>query len=160
VLDRRAAAEAAGRDPYGVGARAALFAAALGAVLIAAMGIGVDIRATARRRVGELAVLHTLGASPRLLGRSLVAEQTFLAGVGVLVGLIVGIGVAATMAPLVILTPAAGRPVPEPLLTVVWSPVGATAGGLLLLTLVLSASVALAARQRLIAAQLRIGADA
>ncbi|WP_460844998.1 FtsX-like permease family protein [Phytohabitans suffuscus] len=160
VLDRRAAAEEAGRDPYGVGARAALFAAALGAVLIAAMGIGVDIRATARRRVGELAVLHTLGASPRLLSRSLVAEQTFLAGVGVLVGLVVGIGVAATMAPLVILTPAAGRPVPEPLLTVVWSPVGATAGGLLLLTLVLSASVALAARQRLIAAQLRIGADA
>jgi hypothetical protein len=50
--------------------------------------------------------------------------------------------------------------VPEPLLTIVWSPVGATAGGLLLLTLVLSASVALAARQRLIAAQLRIGADA
>lgn len=160
VLDRRAAAEAAGRDPYGVGARAALFAAALGAVLIAAMGIGVDIRATARRRVGELAVLHTLGASPRLLGRSLVAEQTFLAGVGVLVGLIVGVGVAATMAPLVILTPAAGRPVPEPLLTVEWSPVGATAAGLLALTLVLSASVALAARQRLIAAQLRIGADA
>jgi hypothetical protein len=160
VLDRRAAAEQAGRDPYGVGARAALFAAALGAVLIAAMGIGVDIRATARRRVGELAVLHTLGASPRLLGRSLVAEQTFLAGVGVIVGLVVGIGVAATMAPLVILTPAAGRPVPEPLLTIVWSPVGATAGGLLLLTLVLSASVALAARQRLIAAQLRIGADA
>jgi hypothetical protein len=64
------------------------------------------------------------------------------------------------MAPLVILTPAAGRPVPEPLLTVVWTPVGATAGGLLLLTLVLSASVALAARQRMIAAQLRIGADA
>jgi ABC-type lipoprotein release transport system permease subunit len=160
VLDRRAAAEAAGRDPYGVGARAALFAAALGAVLIAAMGIGVDIRATARRRIGELAVLNTLGASPRLLGRSLVAEQTFLAGVGVVVGLVVGIGVAATMAPLVILTPAAGRPVPEPLLSIVWSPVGATAGGLLLLTLVLSASVALAARQRLIAAQLRIGADA
>ncbi|MFC0526167.1 FtsX-like permease family protein [Phytohabitans kaempferiae] len=160
VLDRRAAAEEAGRDPYGVGARAALFAAALGAVVIAAMGIGVDIRATARRRIGELAVLHTLGASPRLLGRSLVAEQTFLAGVGVLVGLVVGIGVAATMAPLVILTPAAGRPVPEPLLTVVWSPVGATAAGLLLLTLALSASVALAARQRLIAAQLRIGADA
>jgi ABC-type antimicrobial peptide transport system permease subunit len=107
-----------------------------------------------------LAVLHTLGASPRLLGRSLVAEQTFLAGVGVLVGLVVGIGVAATMAPLVILTPAAGRPVPEPLLTVEWSPVGTTAAGLLLLTLVLSATVALAARQRLIAAQLRIGADA
>ncbi|GAA4714325.1 hypothetical protein Prum_040270 [Phytohabitans rumicis] len=155
VLDRRAA----GSDPYGVGARAALFAAALGAVLIAMMGIGVDMRATARRRVTELAVLHTLGASPRLLRRSLVAEQTFLAGVGVLAGLVVGIGVAATMAPLVILTPAAGRPVPEPLLTVDWSPVAATAAGLLIFTLALSATVATAARQRVLAAQLRIGGD-
>lgn len=160
VLDRLAVAEAADRDPYGVGARAALFAAALGAVLIAAVGIAVDIRATTRRRVNELAVLHTLGASPRLLARSLIAEQTFLAGIGVLVGLLVGVAVAATLAPLVILTPAADRPVPEPLLEVVWPPVGATAAGLLLLTLALSSLVAVAVRQRLVAAQLRIGDEA
>ena len=61
----------------------------------------------------EFAVLHTLGAAPRLLARALLAEQAFLAGIGVGVGLLVGAGVAATMVPLVILTPAAGRPVPE-----------------------------------------------
>lgn len=157
VLDRRAAAEAARTDPYGVGARAALFAAALGGVVLAAMGIAVDVRATARRRANELAVLHTLGAGPRLLARSLIAEHAFLAGLGVLVGVGVGIGVAAAMAPLVVLTPTAERPVPAPLLEIAWLPVAATAAGLFLLALVLSAMVAWTARRRLAAAQLRIG---
>jgi hypothetical protein len=157
VLDRRAAAEEARHDPYGVGARAALFGAALGAVVLAAMGIAVDVRATARRRATELAVLHTLGAGPRLLARSLVAEQAFLAGTGVLVGAGIGIGVAATMAPLVILTPAAERPVPAPLLQIAWWPVVVTAAGLLLLALVLSGLVGRVVKRRFAAAQLRIG---
>lgn len=159
VLDRRAAAEESRYDPYGVGARAALFGAALGAVILAAMGIAVDVRATARRRATELAVLHTLGFGPRLLARSLVAEQAFLAGTGVLVGAGIGIGVAATMAPLVILTPAAERPVPAPLLEIAWWPVAATAAGLLLLALALSGLVARVVKRRFAAAQLRIGEE-
>jgi predicted lysophospholipase L1 biosynthesis ABC-type transport system permease subunit len=159
VRDRVAAAASAGRDPYGLGGRAGLFAAALGATLLALVGLAVDARATARRRVGELAVLHTLGAGPRLLARALIAEQTFLAGLGVAVGLAVGIGVAATIAPLVILTPAADRPVPAPLLDVAWLPVTATAVGVLAAALGMSALIATTMRQRLAAAQLRIGAD-
>jgi hypothetical protein len=159
VIDRRAISAAAGRDPYGVGARAALFAAALGATLLALVGLAVDARATARRRVGELAVLHTLGAGPRLLARSLIAEQTFLAGTGVAVGLLVGIGVAAAMAPLVILTPAAGRPVPEPLLEIAWAPATATAVAVLAAALGMSALIATTMRRRVAATQLRIGDD-
>ncbi|WP_329105312.1 ABC transporter permease [Micromonospora sp. NBC_01699] len=157
VLDRQAIADQV--DPYGVGARGALFAAALGALLLAAVGIAVDVSATARRRVNELAVLHTLGAGHRLLARSLIAEQAFLSGIGVLVGLGVGVGVAATMAPLVILTPSADRPSPPPLLAVDWPPVLATTAGLLALALLLSGLVATTLRQRLVAAQLRIGDD-
>ncbi|MFK3982769.1 FtsX-like permease family protein [Micromonospora sp. NPDC050397] len=157
VVDRQALADQL--DPYGVGARGALFAAALGALLLAAVGIAVDVSATARRRVNELAVLHTLGAGHRLLARSLIAEQSFLSGIGVLVGLGVGVGVAATMAPLVILTPSADRPSPPPLLAVDWPPVVATTIGLLLLALLLSGLVATTLRQRLVAAQLRIGDD-
>ncbi len=159
VLDRQTVAGELAGDPFGVGARGALFAAALAAVLLAAVGVAVDVSATARRRATELAVLHTLGAGHRLVARSLLAEQALLAGLGVVVGLAVGVGVAATMAPLVILTPSADRPIPEPLLQVDWPPVAATGVGLLLLALAFSASVSATLRRRLAATQLRIGED-
>jgi len=150
-------AATAGSEPYGVGGRSALFAAAVGALLLALIGIAVDVRATARRRVGEFAVLQTMGAGSRLLARSVLAEQAFLAGLGVAVGLAVGVGVAATMAPLVILTPSADRPEPLPVLEVPWLPVGATAGTLFLVAMVLSGVVAATLGRRLAIARLRIG---
>ncbi|RKN41434.1 FtsX-like permease family protein [Micromonospora endolithica] len=159
VADRQVLAGELAGDPFGVGARGALFAAALAAVLLAAVGVAVDVSATARRRATELAVLHTLGAGHRLVARSLLAEQAFLAGLGVLVGLLVGVGVAATMAPLVILTPSADRPIPTPLLQIDWTPVAATGAGLLLLALAFSAGLSLTMRRRLTATQLRIGGD-
>jgi hypothetical protein len=88
-----------------------------------------------------------------------MVEQAFLAGMGVLVGLVVGLGVAATMAPLLILTPTAGRPVPPPLLEFDRSLVAGTAVLLLGLALGLSALVGTTLRRRLAVAQLRIGAD-
>ncbi|MFI6820005.1 FtsX-like permease family protein [Micromonospora sp. NPDC050187] len=133
VHDRQATARDLAGDPFGVGARGALFAAALGAVLLAAVGIAVDVNATARRRATELAVLRALGATRRTVTRSLVTEQAFLAGTGVAVGLTVGIAVAATMAPLVILTPSADRPTPPPTLLIDWPPLLATAACVLLL---------------------------
>ncbi|MDR7274820.1 ABC transporter permease [Catenuloplanes atrovinosus] len=159
VLDRVALGGETESDPYGVGARAALFAAAIGAVLLAAVGVAVDVRATGRRRLTEMAVLHTLGVGARQLARSLLIEQAFLAGLGVLVGLGVGIAVAATMAPLVVLTPSAERPVPEPLLRVDWPAVGVTGALLLGLALALSALSGVNLRRRLAVAQLRIGED-
>jgi predicted lysophospholipase L1 biosynthesis ABC-type transport system permease subunit len=160
VRDRLESARAVAADPYGRGARLALFAAASGAVLLAGLGLVVDARATARRRSGELAVLHTLGAGPRTLARSLVAEHGVLAGVGLIVGVLVGIGVAATLAPLVILTSSGSRPVPTPLLHVPWVPVLLSAAMLAVATLALSALTALTVRRRLAAMQLRVGAGA
>lgn len=119
----------------------------------------VDVWATARRRLSEFAVLHTLGATPRLLARALLAEQTFLAGIGVGVGLLLGAAVGATMAPLVILTPAAGRPVPPATFALPWVPIGVTAVGLLLAALAFSAFIATGIRQRMAAVQLRIGGE-
>ncbi|AGL18005.1 hypothetical protein L083_4495 [Actinoplanes sp. N902-109] len=159
VLDRRSIAAASATDAYGVGGRTALFVAAIGALILAAAGILVDVRTTARRRIGELAVLHTLGAGPRLLARSLMTEQAFLAGTGVLAGLAVGVGVAATMAPLVVLTPQATRPVPEPLLVVDWWRAGGTALLLFALAVGLSAVTGSALRRRLATARLHLGAD-
>ncbi|GLZ58232.1 ABC transporter permease [Micromonospora sp. NBRC 107095] len=159
VLNREAAIEAAADDPYWRGSRTGMLAAALGAVLLAIVGLMVDVWATARRRLGEFAVLHTLGATPRLMARALLAEQTFLAGIGVGVGLLLGTAVGATMAPLVILTPAAGRPVPPAAFALPWVPIGLTAVGLLLAALAFSAFIATGIRQRVAAAQLRIGGE-
>ncbi|MFI6232944.1 FtsX-like permease family protein [Micromonospora sp. NPDC050784] len=159
VLNREAAIEAAADDPYWRGSRTGMLAAALGAVLLALVGLMVDVWATARRRLGEFAVLHTLGATPRLMARALLAEQTFLAGIGVGVGLLLGTVVGATMAPLVILTPAAGRPTPPPAFVLPWVPIGLTAAGLLLAALAFSAFIATGIRQRVAAVQLRIGGE-
>ncbi|MCG5440341.1 ABC transporter permease [Micromonospora foliorum] len=159
VLNRAAAIEAAADDPYWRGSRTGMLAAALGAVLLALVGLMVDVWATARRRLGEFAVLHTLGATPRLMARALLAEQTFLAGIGVGVGLLLGTAVGATMAPLVILTPAAGRPTPPAAFVLPWVPIGLTAVGLLLAALAFSAFIATGIRQRVAAVQLRIGGE-
>ncbi|WP_410812358.1 FtsX-like permease family protein [Micromonospora sp. 067-2] len=159
VLERATVIESAAEDPYWQGSRTGMLAAALGAVLLALVGLLVDVWATARHRLGEFAVLHTLGATPRLLARALLAEQTFLAGIGVGVGLLLGAAVGATMAPLVVLTPAAGRPVPPATFELPWVPVGATAVGLLLAALASSAFIATGIRQRVAAVQLRIGGE-
>ncbi|MGW5077167.1 FtsX-like permease family protein [Micromonospora echinospora] len=159
LLDRRAVAAEAAEDPYWQGARTGLLAAALGSVLLALVGLAVDVWATTRRRLNELAVFNTLGANTRLLARAYLAEQGFLAAIGVGVGLLVGALVAATMVPLVILTPAAGRPVPEAVFTVPWVPIGATAAGLLLAALAFAAVITTGIRQRVAAAQLRIGGE-
>ncbi|MEU7587411.1 ABC transporter permease [Micromonospora sp. NPDC049230] len=159
VLDRQATITAAADDPYWQGSRTGMLAAALGAVLLALVGLMVDVWATARRRLSEFAVLHTLGATPRLLARALLAEQTFLAGIGVGVGLLLGAAVGATMAPLVILTPAAGRPIPPATFALPWVPIGLTAVGLLLAALAFSAFIAAGIRQRVAAVQLRIGGE-
>ncbi|HEU5110906.1 MAG TPA: FtsX-like permease family protein, partial [Micromonosporaceae bacterium] len=159
VQDRRALADRSGQDPYGAGTRAALFAAAVGAILIAALTISVGLRANARRRVGEYAVLRAFGAGPRLLIRSLVAEQALLAGGGTLAGLAVGAAVAAAVAPLIILTPTATRPVPEPLVEVASLPVVASAATLFLVVVALSALVATTTRRDLVAARVRMEAE-
>lgn len=159
LLDRRAVAAEAAEDPYWQGAHTGLLAAALGSVLLALVGLAVDVWATTRRRLTEFAVFNTLGANTRLLARAYLAEQTFLAAIGVGVGMLVGALVAATMVPLVILTPAAGRPVPEAAFTVPWVPIGTTAAGLLLAALAFAALITTGIRQRVAAAQLRIGGE-
>ncbi|GIF05581.1 FtsX-like permease family protein [Actinoplanes siamensis] len=157
VLDRRELAS--GSDPLGDVARFALFGAALGAMLLAVAGIAADARATARHRAVELAVLHTLGAGPRLLASSLVVEQALLAGLGALAGLGVGLLVAAAMAPLLVLTPAAGRPIPDAVLQVLWGRTLGSAALLVVTALAVSAITAVSATRRLPASRLRLGED-
>ena len=158
IVDRRALA-AAGSDPFGAGARGALFGAALAAVLLAAVGVAVDVQATTRRRAGELAVLHALGAGPRLLTRSLLVEQGLLAGIGALAGLLTGVLVAIAVAPLLVLTPAAARPVPVPLPAIDWFRAAGTGVLLVVLALALTALAGAGLHRRLAAVPLTVGQD-
>ncbi|MEU8615839.1 ABC transporter permease, partial [Actinoplanes sp. NPDC048791] len=125
----------------------------------AAVGVAVDVQATTRRRAGELAVLHALGAGPRLLTRSLLVEQAFLAGIGALAGLVTGVLVAIAVAPLLVLTPAAARPVPVPLPDIEWLRAAGTGVVLIVLALALTALAAVRMHRRLAAAPPTWGQD-
>ena len=159
VVDREALTRRLLDDPLGIGVLLALYAAALAATVLAGFGLAVDARSTALRRSGEMAVLHTLGASPNALARALVVEQALLAGLGVLSGLLVGIAVAAAMAPALVLTAAARAPVPPALLVVPPTETGLPALALLLVALLLGAVVARRTRREVVTGLLRMGTE-
>jgi hypothetical protein len=159
VRDRRAEAGQMLADPLGGGVLLTLWSAAALAALLAAFGSAVDARATAVGRRAELAVLHTLGASPGVLTRALIVEQAVLAGLAVVAGAAVGLGVAAVMGASLVLTPAGAVPLPEPLVTVATGQLVAYPAGLFLLAILLGAVVARRARRELAAGALKIGAD-
>lgn len=100
-------------DPLGAGPQSALPAAVVAAAVLAAVGFAVSAVGAVRERAGEFAVLRALGAPRRKLARMMAAEQ----GVLVLISLAVGIGLGTLLTrlvtPLIVLTPSAGRPVPD-----------------------------------------------
>ncbi|MFD0560636.1 FtsX-like permease family protein [Kitasatospora saccharophila] len=63
-------------------------------------------------RAREFAVLAALGAPRRRLLRTVAAEQGVLAVLGVGTGLLLGTALVHLVVPLVVLTPAAARPLP------------------------------------------------
>jgi ABC-type antimicrobial peptide transport system permease subunit len=89
----------------------------------------------------------------------MLVEQALLAGAGAVAGLVSGVLVAIAMAPLVMLTPAATRPVPLPIPQIDWWRSSGTAVLLLAIAFGLSALATAGARGRMAAAQTRLGAD-
>lgn len=100
-------------DPLSAGPQSALAALAVACALLAAIGFGASAAAAGRERAREFAVLTALGAPRRGLGRTAAAENGVLVGIGTAVGLGLGAAVVHLVVPLVVLTPAARRPVPE-----------------------------------------------
>jgi hypothetical protein len=159
VRDRQETTRGLLDDPLGSGVLLSLWAAAAAATVLAAFGLAVDSRATAVRRQRELAVLHTLGASPGGLARALVVEQAVLAGLGVACGVLVGTGVAAAMAPSLVLTATGAVPVPAPLLVISVVQFAAPTVGLFAVAIALGALVARRVRRDVVTRALRIGED-
>ncbi|MFG2710858.1 FtsX-like permease family protein [Streptomyces goshikiensis] len=119
-------------DPLSAGPQAALAALALACAVLAAIGFAASAAAAARERGREFAILLALGAPRRDLARTAAAESGVLVGLGAGVGLALGVAIVHLVVPLVVLTPAARRAVPEVL-------VDLPAGETLLLTAAIAA---------------------
>ncbi|MEU1535434.1 ABC transporter permease [Streptomyces fagopyri] len=100
-------------DPFGAAPQAAFTAAAGAAAVLAALGFAVSAAGALRERNAEFAILRALGASRRRLAGAVAAEHGVLVALALAVG--TGLGVALTRAvlPLIVLTDAATRPVPD-----------------------------------------------
>lgn len=121
VLEKRSreALEADARqDPLGHGTLLALGAAAIAALVLAAWGLVLAIRADLRDDRGELVDLEAQGATPSLLRRVVTARATFVAVVGVLGGIVGGVLLARLVTRVVSVTARASAPEP-PLVTTV-----------------------------------------
>ncbi|MFI5618073.1 FtsX-like permease family protein [Streptomyces sp. NPDC051567] len=144
-------------DPLSAGPQAALAALALACAVLAAIGFAASTAAAGRERSREFAVLLALGAPRRALIRTTLAESTVLVGLATAVGVGLGAAIVHLVVPLMVLTPAARRPVPEVLVDL---PTGTT----LLLAAAIAAvpllSAVLGARgHRDVAARLRFVED-
>ncbi|WP_354640066.1 ABC transporter permease [Kitasatospora camelliae] len=111
VLDETAAALL--DDPQGAAPQQALAALAVAAAVLAAIGFAAATAASGTERAGEFAVLSALGMPRRGVARTVLGEQAVLVGLGTAVGLGLGALLVHLVVPLVVLTPAARRPVPE-----------------------------------------------
>ncbi len=102
-------------DPLSAAPQNALAAIAVVTTALAAIGFGAAGAAAAGQRSRDSALLLALGAPRRRLVRTAAAEQAVLVGLGSIVGLGLGALIVHLVVPLVVLTPAARRPVPEAL---------------------------------------------
>ncbi|MFD9337136.1 FtsX-like permease family protein [Streptomyces sp. NPDC060028] len=100
-------------DPFSAGPQSALAALAAACAVLAAIGFAASAAAAGRERAREFAVLLVLGAPRRGLARSAAVEGCVLVGLATAVGLGLGAAVVHLVVPLMVLTPAAARPVPE-----------------------------------------------
>ncbi|MDX3534572.1 ABC transporter permease [Streptomyces sp. MB09-01] len=99
-------------DPLSAGPQSALAALAAACAVLAAIGFATSTAAERRVRGREFSVLLALGTPRRSLALASAAEGGVLIVIGTAVGTGLGVALVHLMAPLVVLTPAAGRPFP------------------------------------------------
>ncbi|HEX3291791.1 MAG TPA: FtsX-like permease family protein [Gaiella sp.] len=112
TASREALERDARKDPLGHGTLLALAAAALAALVLAAAGLVLAIRADLRDDRGELTDLEAQGATPGLLRRVVAARAALVALVGAAAGVLVGVALAFLVTRVVSVT--ARADVPEP----------------------------------------------
>ena len=90
----------------------ALLAGFVAALAFAAVGFTVNLVIGSRERISEFVVLRAIGLSRRQIMGVLLIEQTFLVGLGLVIGLVIGVGVSALVVPLVVISPTAEATIP------------------------------------------------
>ena len=129
---------------------------ALGAALVAGIGFVVHTAVTVRERDLELAQLRAVGLTRGRLTAALALESGMLAGLGVVLGVGTGAGVAALVGHLLVVAPDGGPPIP-PVELVVPPTVGWLAAGIVAVVAALTLAVAAAQRTADPASLLRAG---
>ncbi|MFJ3921857.1 FtsX-like permease family protein [Streptomyces sp. NPDC090022] len=99
-------------DPLTAGPQSALAALAAACAVLAAIGFATSTAAERRVRGREFSVLLALGTPRRSLALASAAEGGVLIAIGTAVGTGLGVALVHLLAPLVVLTPAGGRPFP------------------------------------------------
>ncbi|MFJ7276470.1 ABC transporter permease [Kitasatospora sp. NPDC098663] len=110
------ASEALLSDPVGAAPQSALMVIAVVTGVLAAIGFGAAVAASARERSRDSALLLALGARRKQVTRTMAAEQALLVALGGAVGLALGTLLVHLIVPFVVLTPAARRPTPGALI--------------------------------------------
>ncbi|MDH6708989.1 hypothetical protein P3T27_005735 [Kitasatospora sp. MAA19] len=103
-------------DPVGAAPQSALMVIAVVTAVLAAIGFGAAVAASARERSRDSALLLALGTPRKQITRTIAAEQGVLVVLGGAVGLGLGALLVHLIVPFVVLTSAARRPVPEALI--------------------------------------------
>lgn len=150
-----AAALRDGPQQAAVGTALALLVGA--AVLLALVGAVLHAAGSADDRGPEVARLLALGASPRAVAATHVAQHAVLDVLGVAVGTAVGAATASLLAPALTVTASGGAPVPPALVVWPWPVQGAVLAALVVGSTLVTLPVVGALVRRATASHLRVG---
>ncbi|NPD06151.1 FtsX-like permease family protein [Nocardioides sp. zg-1308] len=157
VTVRQDVADQLAQGPLRVTVPTTLLALVAVAVVMLAAAVGLVRSAERQRRSSEVVRLRALGLSRRDARRLLVAEHLAFFVPLVLVGTLVGLLAAVSLGPHLVRSDLGAAPVPAAVATWSWATELLLVGGLVLVTLVLTAGLAAAHVRRSDPAQLRAG---
>jgi hypothetical protein len=144
-------------DPVALATIGALTLGFVAAAVFAAVGFAVSATVSARERITEFALLRALGLSPRLLGAWMTLEQGALVVSSLGFGTLVGWLLTRTILPLITVTQAGTRPVPDVAIVYPWDAVLTLEASLVAVLAVIVVAMTLLLRRLGLGSLLRLG---
>lgn len=145
------------RDPLAVGIAGIFFLGFVTSVGLTALGFGISIFLSGRRRTVEFAVLQAIGLDRRGVLRTLAVEQAALVSLALFAGTGLGAGLGRLILPLMAISDEGRAVVPPYLVIVPWRTLALTYGALIALFASVTMLVLWLLLRRGIGSALRIG---